>query len=108
MKNVITVLLAITAISLLVLATKTYGDDVGGLPDRIYTTCVDPSDRTTFRLQRTMCDIKATDLGYTVGIFRPEKPLEPSGLCPLETPYVCLGAPHQEELPCELNPDCGV
>ena len=98
MKFVITVLLAVTAISLLVFAAKTFSD-VGEPPDRLYTTCVDQSDQMMFRMQRDTCDRTATDLGYSVGIFRPEKPLEPIGLCLNEiekTPYVCLGAPHQE------------
>ncbi len=110
MKIAITALLAITAISLLVFSAKTYSD-VGEQPDRLYTTCVDQSDRMYFRMERNMCDEFATSRGYNVGIFRPEKPLEPSGLCSIEiekTPYVCLGAPHQEPLPCELDPECGV
>ena len=97
MKNVLTVLLAVTAFSLLVLATKTYS---GEPPDRIYTTCVIQSERTTFRMQRNMCDERATGLGYTVGIFRPD--IENRDVshdkCTVEaTQYVCLGAPHQEE-----------
>ena len=106
MKNIITVLLAVIALSLLVLATKTYSD-VGEPPDRLYTTCVDPADRAMIRTLRNMCDDDATALGYNVGIFRPEKPLEPSGLCSIEiekTPYVCLGAPHKEDH-C-VAPDC--
>ncbi len=94
MKIVITVLLAVTAISLLVLVTKTHS---GEPPDRLSTTCVDQSDRMLFRMQRDACDVEATEKGYNVGIFRPEKPLEPIGLCSApETPYVCLGAPHNE------------
>jgi len=109
MKNLLTVLLAVTAVSLLVLATKTYSD-VGEPPDRLSTTCVDQSDRMLFRMQRDACDVEATEKGYNVGIFRPEKPLEPSGLCSIEiekTPYVCLGAPHQEETcPDGSTPPC--
>ncbi len=100
MKNVLTVLLAVTAISLLVLATKTYS---GEPPDRLYIDCVDPSDRTSFRLQRNMCDIEATGRGYNVGIFRPdaENPPDPESDCTInDTQYVCLGAPHKEEHTC--------
>ncbi len=95
MKNVLAGLLAVTAISLLVLVTKTHS---GEPPDRLSTTCVDQSNRMLFRMQRDACDVEATEKGYNLGIFRPEKPLAPIGLCPIEqTPYVCLGAPPQEE-----------
>ena len=100
MKNVLTVLLAVTAISLMVFATNSYS---GGPPDLLYIDCVDPKDRTSFRLQRDMCDIEATGKGYTVGIFRPnaENPNDPELDCGIEdTQYACLGAPHQDACPC--------
>ncbi len=101
MKNALMVLLGVSAISLLVLVTETHS---GEPPDRLSTTCVDQSDRMLFRMQRDACDVEATEKGYNVGIFRPEKPLEPSGFCSApKTPYVCLGAPHREG--CQF-PDC--
>ena len=98
MKNVIAVLLAVTAISLLVFASKTYS---GGSPDFLYQTCVDLSDRAMVRTMRNMCDNDATGLGYNVGIFRPFNahtdgvPLACKEIDPAV--FVCLGAPHQEE-----------
>ena len=107
MKNVFTVILAVTTLSLLVFATKTFS---GGPPDDLYQTCVDPSDRTMIRALRNMCDDDATGQGYNVGIFRPlnaivdlvgdEIPIKCKGLN--DSIFVCLGAPHQVE---ELCPD---
>ena len=96
MKNVITVLLTVTAISLLVFAAKTYSD-VGEPPDLLSVECVVTSDRATIRIQRDMCDIDATGLGYNVGIFRPhnENTDGPAPMCPTgSTAFSCLGAPH--------------
>ena len=99
MKYALTVLLAITAISLLVFATKTYS---GGPPDNLYGECADPSDRTTFRMQRNMCDEYATGLGYNVGIWQPDPETVADGHPKCEgltrtALYRCYGAPHQEE-----------
>ncbi len=104
MKNVIAVFLAVTAISLLVFATKTYS---GEPPDQLYQTCVDLSDRSMIRTLRNMCDDDATGLGYNIGIFRPFNantdgfPLECKEIDPAV--FVCLGAPHDD---CLSNPNC--
>ena len=100
MKNVLTVLLAVTAISLLVLAAKTYS---GEPPDFLYDICVDTSDRAAIRTLRNDCDDLATTGGtYNVGIFRPfNDQLDPPPIiaCSAER-FSCLGAPPQGELFC--------
>ncbi len=107
MKNVLTVFLAVTAFSLLVLATKTYSD-VGEPPDLISVECVDTSDRALVRTQRNMCDDDATGRGYNVGIFRPHNANTdfPAPSCPTGmTAFSCLGAPHHNDV-CQF-PNCG-
>ena len=103
MKNVLTVLLAVTAISLLVLAAKTYS---GEPPDFLYDICVDTSERAAIRALRNDCDDLATTGGtYNVGIFRPfNVQLDPSPdiACSLGTErFSCLGAPPKGVLFCE-------
>ena len=108
MKNVLTVVLAVTAISLLVLATKT-NSDVGEPPDLISVECVDTSERALVRLQRNACDDGATGRGYNVGIFRPhnENTDGPAPVCPTgSAAFSCLGAPHDPDH-CISNPNCG-
>ena len=98
MKNIITALLAVTAFSLLVLATKSYSD-VGVPPDLLSVECVDPADRAMIRTLRNMCDDDATALEYNVGIFRPFNEIRDgqAAACPEGTErFSCLGAPHQE------------
>ena len=102
MKSVLTVLLAVTAISLLVFAAKTYSD-VGEPPDLLSVECVDTSERALIRMQRNMCDDDATGKQYNVGIYRPhnENTDGPAPMCPTgSTAFSCLGAPHKEEVPC--------
>jgi hypothetical protein len=98
MKNILTVLLAVTAFSLLFLATKTYSL-VGVPPDLLSVECANPSDRTYFRSQRNACDDEATRLGYNVGIFRPYNEIIDGSvniICSIgSAPFSCLGAPHQ-------------
>ena len=104
MKNVLTVLLAVTVFSLLVLATKTYSD--GAPPDLLSVECVDTSDRSFVRAQRDMCDNDATRRGFNLGVFRPhnENTDGPAHMCPTgSTAFSCLGTPHLDCFP----PDCG-
>ena len=99
------VLLAVTAFSLLVLATKTFS---GEPPDLRNVECADSSDRAYIRAQRNACDDFTTNGGHNVGIFRPHNEVVdgPAPICPAgTTPFTCLGAPHIENF-CEF-PACG-
>ena len=101
MKNILTVLLAVTAFALLVFAAKTYSD-VGEPPDLLSVECVATSERALIRMQRNIRDDDATGLEYNVGIFRPhnENTDGPAPMCPTgSTAFSCLGAPHKEPHP---------